>query len=67
MAVFINEECINCGACADECPNMAIVDDDKNPDGAGIYYVFANKCTECDGGEMACVGVCPSDAIHKRA
>jgi len=67
MAVVINSDCINCGACIDECPNMAIVGEDKNPSGDEIHFVHAAKCTECDGGEMACVSVCPSDAIHKAA
>ncbi len=67
MAVVINSECIVCGACIDECPNAAIVDETKNPNGEEIYFVFASKCTECDGGELACVSVCPSDAIHKAA
>ena len=40
MAVYINEECINCAACADECPNGAIVDNDKNPNGADIFFVI---------------------------
>ncbi len=66
MSLMITEECIACDACRDECPNGAIVDNDKNPNGADIFFVIENKCTECDGGELACVSVCPSDAIHKR-
>lgn len=62
MAVFINEECICCDACIDECPNGAIVDDSKHPDDAGIFYVHADKCDEC-GGSPACIDACPSDAI----
>ena len=27
MAVIINDTCINCGACIDECPVEAIVDE----------------------------------------
>lgn len=65
MAMKITSDCINCGACKDECPNSAIVGDDKNPDGAEIHYIFANKCDECGGGSQACVDVCPSDAIIK--
>ena len=33
MAVKITDICINCGACIDECPVEAIVDDDDNPTG----------------------------------
>lgn len=64
MAMSINEECINCEACLDECPSGAIVSNDKNPTGEDYFYIFADKCDEC-GGSPACVDVCPSDAIHK--
>ena len=30
MAVIINDTCINCAACIDECPVEAIVDEDDN-------------------------------------
>ena len=66
MAMRITEECINCGACIDECPNMAIVGEDKHPQGEDLHYIFADKCDECGGGgSIACVDVCPSDAIVK--
>ena len=45
MAVVITDTCINCGACIDECPVEAIVDDEDNPTGEEIYYVYADKCT----------------------
>lgn len=63
MAVFINEECVNCDACIDECPNGAIVNNDDNPNGDDIYFVYEDKCDEC-GGMPACKDACPSDAIH---
>ncbi len=63
MAAFINEECTCCDACLPECPEGAIVDDMKNPNKDGIYFVKADKCTECGDGEPACIDVCPSDAI----
>ncbi len=44
MAVVINDTCINCGACIDECPVEAIVDEDDNPTGEEVYYVYADKC-----------------------
>lgn len=31
MAVVITDTCITCGACIDECPVQAIVDEDNNP------------------------------------
>ena len=46
MSVIINETCINCGACIDECPVEAIVDEDDNPTGEEIYYVYPDKCVE---------------------
>ena len=54
MAYFVNDECIMCEACIDECPVEAItMGDDKaeiNPD----------LCED----HAACVDVCPVEAIH---
>ena len=61
MAVKILDTCINCGACIDECPNDAILDDDDNPTGEEIYYVDAEKCTECGDENPACAEACPTD------
>jgi len=63
MAVRITDTCINCGACIDECPVEAIVDDEDNPTGEEIYYVFEDKCVECVGheDEPACAEACPTD------
>ena len=63
MAVKITDLCIACGSCIDECPVGAIVDDDDNPTGEGIYYVYADKCVECVGhNEMpACASACPTE------
>ena len=65
MALFINEDCINCGACLPECPNTAIyepgeewnmadgtcIDDDTphDPLSDEFYYIVPDKCTECVG------------------
>jgi len=59
MALIINEECIACGACVDECPNEAISEGDP------IYVIDPNLCTECVGfyDEPQCVTVCPVEAI----
>lgn len=35
MAIYITEECINCGACEPECPNTAIYD-------AGVAWRYAD-------------------------
>ena len=63
MAVKITALCICCGACIDECPVSAIVDDSDNPDNNGIYYVYADKCVECDGHNdaPACASACPTE------
>ncbi len=63
MAVKITDTCISCGACIDECPVEAIVDDDDNPTGEGIYYVYPDKCVECVGhhDEPACATACPTE------
>jgi ferredoxin len=59
MALIINDECIACGACVDECPNEAISEGDP------IYIIDSNLCTECVGfyDEPQCVNVCPAEAI----
>jgi len=49
MAVKITDICINCSFCIDECPVKAIVDDEDNPTGEDIYYVYSDKCVECVG------------------
>ena len=59
MALKITEECINCDVCEPECPNDAIYQ------GAEIYEIDPNKCTECVGhfDEPQCRQVCPVDCI----
>ena len=52
MAYTINDSCINCGACLEECPTEAIsAGDDK-------HVIDAEKCIDCG----ACAGACPVDA-----
>jgi ferredoxin len=53
MAYKINDNCINCGACAAQCPVEAI------SQGADKYVIDAAKCIDCG----ACKEVCPSNAI----
>lgn len=63
MAVMINDTCINCAACIDECPVEAIVDEDDNPTGEEYYYVYPDKCVECVGHHdtPACAEACPTE------
>ena len=63
MAVIITDSCICCAACIDECPVEAIVDEDDNPTGEEIYYVYADKCVECVGyhDTPACAEACPTE------
>ncbi len=63
MAVKITDLCISCDACLDECPTEAIVDNDENPTGEDIYYVYSDKCVECVGHHdvPACAEACPTE------
>jgi ferredoxin len=72
MATVITSECINCGACEPECPNVAIyqggveweMDGARHPAIADdIFYIVPEKCTECVGfyDHEACAAVCPVD------
>jgi ferredoxin len=59
MALYISEDCINCGACEPECPTGAISEGDD------IYVIDPDKCVECEGhfDEPQCVEVCPVECI----
>ena len=61
MALMINEDCINCGACEPECPNEAISEGDP------VYVINPDLCTECVGyhDEPQCMGVCPVDCVEQ--
>ena len=63
MAVKILDTCICCSACIDECPVEAIVDEDDNPRGQEIYFVYEDKCVECVGynDKPACAAACPTE------
>ena len=52
MSYIINENCINCGACAEECPVECISEGDER------YVINADECIDCG----SCAGVCPVDA-----
>ena len=52
MAYQISDECVACGACAQECPVSAI------SEGDGKFQIDADTCVSCG----ACAGVCPVGA-----
>jgi len=52
MAYFINDDCINCGACVDNCPVEAITQGDT------VHVIDADACIDCG----ACYDVCPTEA-----
>ncbi len=53
MAYEINDECVTCGTCAEECPADAI------EEGEDKYVINQDACTECG----TCMEVCPVDAV----
>ena len=58
MAYKITDECISCGACEAECPNVAIREGDTT------YVIDPAKCSECVGSyeSSRCAAVCPVSA-----
>lgn len=56
MAMKILEDCINCGACEDDCPTESISQGDD-------VYVVSDTCNECEGKFESphCIEVCPVD------
>jgi ferredoxin len=52
MAYVIDDQCIQCGACAANCPVEAI------SEGTNKMEIDPEKCVECG----ACAGVCPVGA-----
>lgn len=55
MSFSINEQCVNCWACVDVCPNDAIIDAKPH------FEIVASKCTECAGefDDPQCASICP--------
>lgn len=55
MARRINDDCISCGACAEECPVDCI------SEGEDKFVIDEDACIDCG----ACEEVCPVDAIFE--
>ena len=55
MAYKINDGCVNCGACAGQCPAGAI------KEGESHYEIDQDACLECG----ACAGACPTVSIEE--
>ena len=53
MTHIINDECIVCGVCVDECQVEAI------SEGAEKYSIDPELCTDCG----TCADICPVEAI----
>lgn len=75
MSMLITDDCINCGACAVECPIEAIFEpgesylvNGKNSLALSNehFFIVQDFCDECVGfNKIKCVEVCPMDAIKK--
>ncbi len=55
MAFLITDRCVKCGACDSECPNEAIVEEEKK------FQIDYKKCVQCG----ACICICPNNAIEE--
>ena len=55
MAYVINDDCVACGTCIDECPVGAI------SEGDGKFEINADECLDCG----SCAGACPVGAISQ--
>ena len=55
MAFVIQDGCLDCGACAGQCPVGAI------SEGNGKYEIDESACISCG----ACAGTCPAGVIEE--
>ena len=73
MAMTITDDCINCGACAVECPTNAIFESREKYNINGKihsdisddhFFIVTEICTNCAGfDEIKCIAICPMDSI----
>ncbi len=63
MPIRITQDCINCGACAEVCPNGGISKGHPSAYGHSAYVINQDMCTECVGffAREQCVAICPID------
>ena len=75
MSMIITDDCINCGACAFECPKEAIYEPGRSYEVTGKYFnplslehffIVTELCDSCAGfNKTRCTAICPMDAIKK--
>jgi ferredoxin len=58
MAIYITDECINCGACEPECPNTAIYE------GGASWELAGNKYGEGDAAPSGAAGYWSADYFY---
>lgn len=73
MAMIIADDCINCSACAVECPSESIYGPGENWEENGKFlaplsnehfFIVTAICNECAGlNKIKCISICPMDAI----
>ncbi len=59
LAKIDYDKCINCGLCAEECPNNTILDEVLIESGPRPKYIISDDCTGC----TLCKKKCPMGAI----
>ncbi|MCZ7603200.1 MAG: 4Fe-4S binding protein [Melioribacteraceae bacterium] len=74
--MIITDDCINCSACAVECPHDAVFEpgEEWNVNGKKFpplsldhYFIVTEFCDECSLlNEIKCVAVCPMNVIEKQ-
>ena len=72
----ITEDCINCGACAVECPTEAIYEPGivwkikekfMPPISQEHFFIITEICDECAGlNKIKCIAICPMNAIKRK-